>query len=250
MKTFAGGLIGLIISVVLFAGFSLINWASSDEAIKFISAPAVEIIRSNKPFLYGFLMLIFLLQQIWLRLPKVVSLAEVHDARKIIEPFLELVLLEYYKAVRVIAQGQSVVSVRMNVMLPTWRRFKCGRYLKIYYAHGGPAKLRYNNDELELAWRSWSKGHGTCGDAWSKEHVVIYDSVATGLKGPKTSLTQKQVATVSHIKSVLSMPIRHSETKTIVGILNLDSTYNVDKTFFNREDVVNVVTARRLALYP
>jgi hypothetical protein len=240
---FAGGLLGLLISVVLFAGFSLVNYASSDEAGKFISASAVTVIRNNKPFLYGFLILIFLMQQVWLRLPKITSLAEVHDARKTIEPFLELVLLEYYKAVSGIAQGQAVVSVRINIMLPTWRRFRCGQYLKIYYAHGGPAKLRYNNDELELAWRSWSKGRGTCGDAWSKKHIVIFDSDASGLQGPAMSLTLKQLETVAHIKSVLSVPIRHSATKKIVGILNLDSTYNVDKTFFNREDVVNIVTA-------
>jgi hypothetical protein len=239
MKRFAAGIVGLVTSIVLFAGFSVVNWLSSDEALKFVSASLVQFVKDYKPFLYSTIILLFTLQQVWLRWPKPASLADIQELKGIIEPFLAGVLEEYYKAAKSISQ--TVASVRINVMLPTWRRFRFGRYLKIYYCSGGPVGLVYKNDELDLVWK---RGQGTCGEAWKKEWIVVYDSAAEGLTGPKKSLTQKQIGIVGNINSVLSLPIRHSETKKVVGVLNLDSIHNVDKTFFNAEQIVNAVTAR------
>lgn len=239
MNRFATGSVGLLISIVLFAGFSVVNWLSSDEASRFVSESIVQFVKGYKPYLYLAIVILFTLQQIWLRWPKPASLADIQELKEIIEPFLAGVLEEYYKATKGISQ--IAASVRINIMLPTWRRLRLGRYLKIYYSNGGPANLILKNDEFDLVWK---RGQGTCGEAWKKERRVVYDSAAEGLTGPRKSLTEEQVRIVGTINSVLSLPIWHNETKKVVGILNLDSIHNVDKTFFNREEIVNRVTAR------
>lgn len=239
MKRLAAGSVGLVISIVLFAGFSVVNWLSSDEAPRFVSQSIVQFVKDYKPRFYFGIIILFTLQQIWLRWPKPASLADIRELKEIIEPFLAGVLEEYYKAARGISQ--TVAFVRINIMLPSWRRLRFGRYLKIYYSNGGPGGLLYKDDELDLPWK---RGQGTCGATWKKERGVVYDSAAEGLTGPKKNLTEKQIKIVGGINSVLSLPIWHKETKKVVGILNLDSIENVDKTFFNREEVVHAVTAR------
>jgi hypothetical protein len=238
MKKLAFGTGGFIVSVVLFAGFSVANYFSSDEFSK-TNPDIATFVRQYKLWFYIVIIALFSLQQIWIRWPKPVALSEVEELKDIMEAFLFNVFEEYCRVVK--AFTQTVGSVRVNLMLPTWKRLKLGQYIKIYYTHGGLPGVSYRNDELDLRWK---KKQGTCGEAWSKERSVIYDSNTDGYKGPEKSLTQQQLDTVGHIKSVLSVPIRHRETKKIVGILNLDSAHNVDKTFFDHQTVVNVIIAR------
>jgi len=239
MKRLTTGLVGLVISIVLFAGFSVVNWLSSDGASRFVSKSVVRFVKDYELHFYIGIIILFTLQQIWLRWPKPASLADIRERTGIIEPLLDGVLEEYYKAAS--GLSQTVTFVRINIMLPTWRRLRFGRYLKIFYSNGGPGGLLYKDDELDLPWKP---GQGTCGVAWKKERGVVYDSVADGLTGPEKDLTEEQMNIVGGINSVLSLPIWHKETKKVVAILNLDSIENVDKTFFNREEVVHAVTAR------
>jgi hypothetical protein len=238
MKRLAFGAAGFIASVILFAGFSVVNYLSSDEFSK-TNPDLATLVRQYKLWLYSIIIALFSLQQIWIRWPKPVALSDVEELKDIMEAFLLSVFEEYCRVVKSISQTAG--SVRVNLMLPTWKKFRLGRYLKIYYTHGGLPGLMYGNDELDLR---WSKKQGTCGEAWSKERYVIYDSSTDALKGPEKSLTDEQIGVVDNIKSVLSVPIRHKETKKIVGLLNLDSTHNVDKTFFNHQSVANAMIAR------
>jgi len=216
---------------------SLITFPSDEFAST--HSELATFVRQKKLWFYILLITLFSLQQAWIRWPKPVALSEVEELKDIMESFLSTVFAEYYRVI----QGftKTLGSVRVNLMLPTWKKFKLGRYMKIYYTHGGPAGLSYRNDELDLR---WDRKQGTCGEAWRKEHSIIYDSNTAGYTGPERSLTKQQIDCVGHLKSVLSVPIRHKESKKIVGILNLDSTHNVDKTFFDNQLVVNAITAR------
>jgi hypothetical protein len=126
-------------------------------------------------------------------------------------------------------------------MLPTWRRFRCGQYIKIYYTHGGPAGVICPDAERDLRWR---RGKGTCGYAWASGHTAIYDSHDPVYTAAETRLTFKQRQVVGDLKSVLSIPIWTKAQKKVIGILNLDSGWNTDRTFLNHQDVVQRLEAR------
>lgn len=245
MRKIFGHAIGLLVSLVLFVGFNVVNQFSDDSAIKYIGRSAVGFIKEHKVILYATISVLFLLQQAWLRWPKPASLAEIEDMRDAVEAFLKKAIEDYYSSWR--ANHTTVApGIRVNIMLPTWRRFKCGRYLKIYYAHGGPAGIRYPDNEREL---KWTKENGTCGHAWAKEHTVIYDSQDHALRAPGNTLTKDQLGVVANVKSVISVPIRSKVDNSVIGVFNLDSTFNVDRTLFNQEPVVERAEAwaRRFA---
>lgn len=236
-KVFSG-IFGLTISLILFMGFSVVNLLSGDEASRYIGKATVEFFKTWKLWLYGVIGLFFTLQQIWLRWPKPVSLSDVEDLRGIVEPLLKTTLTEYYSTIP--KSAHPAPTVRINIMLPTWRRFRLGCYLKIYYSHGGPAGVRYPDDELDLPWR---RKNGTCGYAWAKKHTVIYDSQTPDFQAPEKRLTPKQRQVVGYIKSVLSVPIWSKKQKKVIGVLNLDSKWNVDRTYFHQENVIQRLEA-------
>jgi hypothetical protein len=229
-----GGILGLVVSLILFMGLSLVNFLSADEAASYIGKGGVDFVKGWKLPLYGAVGLLFLLQQVWLRWPKPASLGDVQELRATIEPLLRGVLVDYYKIIA--SKGANPASVRINIMLPTWRRFRLGRYLKIYYSDGGPAGSVYPGDELDLMWtRRWP---GACGTAWLKKQRVIYDSATDNLKAPERKLSGVQKRVVGNIKSVLSLPIWSKEYEEVLGVLNLDSTWNIDRTLFDQREIV------------
>ncbi len=239
MTRLVAGIFGLVISIILFMGFSVINLLSGDEASKYVGKTTADFFKGSKPWLYGVVGLIFAVQQIWLRWPKPGSLSDVEDLRGAVEPLLETVLTEYYSTIP--KSSQPAPTVRINIMLPTWRRFRLGCYLKIYYSHGGPAGVRYPDDELDL---KWARKKGTCGYAWAVKRPVIYDSENHDFKAPEKRLTPTSIQVVGYIKSVLSVPIWSKAHKKVIGVLNLDSTWNIDRTHFHQEQVIRPLVAR------
>lgn len=235
------GSLGLIVSLLLFAGFNFTNYLSTDEAAVFVGQGTVDVVKAYKAYLYIFLGLLFLTQQIWLRWPKPASHSEVEAIRSIIVPLLERVIAEYAREVASMSGSSALCpAVRCNIMLPTWRRFLLGRYLKIYYSHGGPAGIVYPEGELDLEWR-WKSG--TCGYAWAKNRPTIFDSNDSRFSAPAKRLDKKQRTIVGDIHSVLSVPICLASDSKVVGILSLDSKFNVDNTRFANEQVVGKLIA-------
>jgi hypothetical protein len=129
---FAGGMIGLSISLVLFAGFNVVNLLSSNDAAQYVGAPTVDFFKAQKLWLYSALALLFTVQQVWLRWPRPASLVDVEEIRGIVHLLLQATLDEYYGIVAS-KSTQPAPSVRAHIMLPTWRRFRCGQYIKIYH---------------------------------------------------------------------------------------------------------------------
>jgi hypothetical protein len=236
-----GGIFGLITSLILFMGVNAINLLSQIEASVYIGESLVKFFQEWKFYFYGVIAVLFAAQQIYLRWPKPVSPADVEDIKGIVDVLLNATINAYYSIIN--AKGsQPPSSIRVNVMLPTWPRFMCGRrYIKIYYSHGGQAGIRYPDDEIDLRWK---RGKGTCGYAWTKGHTAIYDSENEDFKAAEKRLMPAQRQVVGSLKSVLSIPIWSKERKKIIGVLNFDSKWNVDRTFFNDQDVIQHLEAR------
>lgn len=232
------GTLGLVISFILFMGVNVVNLLSGDQAAQYVGQATVEFFKDWQLWFYGGVALLFTMQQLWLRIPKPVSLSAVEDLRSPVELLLKNVLNRYYTTMS--QYSQSSPSVRTNIMLPTWRPFRLGRYLKIYYSNGGPAGIRYPDQELDL---TWVKNDGTCGYAWAQRRTVIYDSENEAFKAPEKRLTYQQKQTVGNIKSVLSVPIWSKMEKRVIAILNLDSTWNVDRTLFHQEELIQILEA-------
>lgn len=243
MTKFISGVSGLVVSLVLFSGFSIVNLLSEERSRSHVGDAGVAFFAARKAELYAGIVLLFVAQQVLLRWPKPAAPSDVEAMRITIDPILEAVLNDYYQTIQPLNQAQP--TVRTNIMLPTWRSLRLGRYMKIYYWNGGPAGVIYPEAELDL---QWSPRSGTCGYAWAKRRPVIYDSGNEDFGAPETRLSSKQRRVVGHIGSVLSVAVWSKARKEVVGILNLDSTSNVDQTFFNRQEVVERVEARARAL--
>lgn len=232
---------GLITGLILFMGVSLVNLLSGEEAYLYIGEGTSEFFKKWKLWMYGGFALLFAFQQISLRWPKPVSMFEVEDMKVISNQLLGNAITDYYEEIKKLGGNPILPSARVNLMLPTWRRFRIGQYLKIYYSNGGPAGVSYPGAELDL---KWTRNNATCGAAWAKERTVIYDSNTQGLKSPEGSLTTEQKEVVGDIKSVLSVPVWSKAHKKVVGVLNLDSKWNIDRTFFDRTEVVQLLEAQ------
>lgn len=128
--------------------------------------------------------------------------------------------------------------MRIHVMLPTHRAFGLfGSFLKVYYYYC-PEGVIYSPAELDLTWK---KEEGTCGWAWAKKSIAIYDSVRPDLATPVHRLNLKQRPVVKSIQSVISFPIWHNGK--VVGVLGLDSKENVEQTRFDNEEVLEIFTS-------
>jgi len=81
--------------------------------------------------------------------------------------------------------------------------------------------------------------------------MAIYDSVNPEYKAPEERLKPHHTNVVGDIKSVLSIPIWDRQSKKVIGILNLDSNVsNIDKTYFNKEEILLKMEARAHYLSP
>lgn len=179
----------------------------------------------------GGLTLGFIIYQICLIWPTPTPRGVVEARKQVIEHYLQDFLDTYLELVaQFVGQPQNDLCVRANIMLPTsrWKGIG-GTYLKIYYV-SCPPRITYSNEERSLKWK---KKVGSCGWAWKTKDPCPFDSEDKTLSLPAESLKPIQHRAVLHLKSVLSIPILDKETSKVVGILNLDSVENVEKTHFN-----------------
>jgi hypothetical protein len=184
------------------------------------------------------------LQQIYLVLPKPVSIGVVDKHKTIVESQLTEFLEKYYEILdRTKPKRKAYPIVRVNVMLPTRRwRGLFGTYLKIHYFRC-PDTVIYSGPEFSL---QWGKGEGTCGTAWGVRKPSVFDSATPELRLPARSLPKDKAAIVRSIKCTLSVPICLDDW--VVGVLNLDSKQNIRDTLFLDNDVIVLAGACANAL--
>lgn len=239
-EKFSKGIWGFIISCVLFIGLILVNQCSDPQRPMHIYA-----VQRYQLWFYIVIMGVFAFQQAMVRWPMLASLGDVKYLKWTIEENLKVILREYYAALSSITGEKKAPLVRSNIMLPTrsrtWFRLKLN-YLKIYYSWPSI----YPADEIDLP---WNMGEGTCGFAWQKKRVVIYDSER--YKAPEKRLKKQHRKVVGNIKSVLSMPIWDRQSKRVIGVLNLDSRSGIEGTHFDdKETVLKRLEARAMLLSP
>jgi hypothetical protein len=189
---------------------------------------------------------LFILRAIYMAFPALATKGAVRDREAVITSYLGRFLSEYYRMVRrkrLAAGHPADPTVRVNVMLPTKRiRVLWPASLRIYYTYC-PTGVLYTDEEKTLRWK---KDEGTCGWAWNRKDVTIFDARKQALKIPSTRLSTKQRAVVDAVKSTLSIPIWHRDT--VVGVLNLDSKATVGYTFLDNQDVVDLAVGCAIEL--
>lgn len=185
-----------------------------------------------------FLTVILALQQIYLVLPKPTSRSVVDDRKAVVENYLKGFLNKYYDRLKSFSCNKIDYEppiVRVNVMLPTKRANGLFRaYLKIYYS-ACPEGAPYDGVVRST---KWGKGQGVCGLAWKHGDWTIYDSEHPELKRARDRMkrmSKDQDSVVDKTKSVFSYPLRYHDN--VVGIFNLESLENVDRTKFTDDEV-------------
>jgi len=140
-------------------------------------------------------------------------------------------------------------DIRINVMLIAKKRFRFSKRIKIFYSVGS-----FSDDEKNMLWKKGEKtGCGTCGAAWSNKRPTIFDSKNEIFNVFSKRLSQKQqsVKKIKERNSVLSIQIKAKNKSNIIGVLNLDSKLNIDKTHFEEHEIIEraVVEVRKLIYF-
>jgi hypothetical protein len=222
----------LLLTVLLAFGW---QWVSILERMGFIME------KRRLWWLIGFTGLL-IIQQVYLAFPKPVERGTVEAQKPVIESYLQGFLRRYYDQISSLPSDPrgSPPCVRVNVMLPTKRlRGIGGTYLKIYHVACPPDIIYYDDEFSEV----WKKREGTCGWAWEQGVRSIYDSKNAKLSLPAGRLTESQRRATSHLNSTLIWPIWDKDQNKVVGVLNLDSEQNIEKSFFLHDTIIDSTAA-------
>ncbi|MEM7536971.1 MAG: GAF domain-containing protein [Chloroflexota bacterium] len=227
-----------IIPFILFAGFPFVDYLSSLEVDSLGGRALIELIATNKLYIYGLIMILFFAHYISVNRPKPASAHHVKTMRDVVETFLERLIEGYYM---IVFDQELVVSdsIRVNLMLKTKRPWFQSDVLKVYYnlapnwvgdETDGFTSFSYSQTELDQMWR---KGEGTCGQAWEDNTMRIYDEHK--YPEPREFMTEPQKKINGGLKSVLSVPIWFDQQ--VIGVLNFDSTDTVEISHLDKEAI-------------
>jgi hypothetical protein len=171
--------------------------------------------------------LVFLIQQAILLAPSPADRSKIEERRKVIELNLSVLVTDYYKQ---IAGATITPPIRVNLSLPTRIRPFTWR-LKIYYFFQSVG-TSYSADELGMKFK---RREGAIGRAWSDQNMIFFDGASKSFQSPLNTVHPKKMPLVSHIQSVLAVPIVEKD-KTI-GVLALDSEFPASVTGFDQRNI-------------
>ncbi|HXQ70663.1 MAG TPA: hypothetical protein VN844_09260 [Pyrinomonadaceae bacterium] len=223
------------LALVLAFGWNLTGWLKDANKISNYERLLILLVLAG----------IFVVQQIYVALPKPVDNDEIDKRRALMKIYLRSIYFAYCDELKAMMDQKGPVegAVRVHLMLPTYRAFGLfGSYLKVYYYY---SPIVYNPAELDLPWKM---NEGTCGWAWSKRTITPWDSEDPELSRPMHDTTERQREVVKSIKSVISFPIRHHGK--VVGVLGLDSKLNVTSTKFKEDRMHEALDRLAQALAP
>lgn len=212
----------IVLALVLSQGW---QWAKLLEDQEILDKQGAAIVAIG----FGIL---FLAQQWILTLNEPVERSVVRERSVFVEAYLGQLLKEYYAIL--VAQNANDVAqpvVRVNVMLPVVDRWRMRQRLQICYK-SCPDGVQYRFSELDLY---WSKHNGVVGWVWSRGEPQHYSAGRQDTRSVTQSLTPEQKRAVSHLRSVVSVPILHNGTP--VGVLTLDGQEDVDRTRFGSQPI-------------
>lgn len=233
----------ILFGIIIFIGVALVNYLASPDSTNLFSDSVQVFFSKTKLIWYLFLIVVYVIFQFWKLRPKTASKLMVEELRDVVEEnYLPIALVEYYD-IMLDAGFLKACPVRINVMLRYRKHVFLPSKLKITYQccenHRELFDVEvtdytyagcYADEELECHWKP---GMGACGQALKRKEVVFYDSENPKYSTPYESLSTKQKSVISDVHSVLSIPIWHRRQDRVIGVLNIDSKFNIDKTHFD-----------------
>ncbi|WP_246839019.1 hypothetical protein [Leptospira wolffii] len=94
--------------------------------------------------------------------------------------------------------------------------------------------------ELE---HKWKKGEGACGTAWQNRRICLYDKKDPNFKSPAKTLKPDVKPFADKIGSIISIPIwSKNGDRPVFGIFSIDSSFTIDRTLFDREDIIDLLS--------
>lgn len=229
-----------------------------------LGPPLIEFFSSPTYKLLGLLGIgvVYVAHQLWLSIPSPVPLTEAEKIRDVVEDFyLAVALRTYYDILR--RQGNiSLPPVRINVMLKQRNHWFQRPRMRIVYQfctdQDAPAEREidfenmknmgcYTDEERRWLWRM---GEGTCGQAAKYKEVTFFDSKKPRYGYPADTLRKRSQEVVKGVNSVISIPIWDKEKDKVIGVLNVDSVYNMEVTRFTNKQVAGIFkgVAEKLAV--
>ena len=139
-----------------------------------------------------------------------------------------------------LAMSDGSYALRANVFL------KCDRdetRLCIMYHSTNMTDTK----EIKISFEKWQ---GCTGQAWGYKAPTVADlTLPEVMGGSKWGLTTKQLKITSHLKAILSLPVRHPDNNSIIAILSFDSTSPIAELLANNEKKgVALQVAKQLGL--
>lgn len=126
----------------------------------------------------------------------------------------------------------NVMLLRRRDMLPFGNARKLWPWqqsLKVEFAHGDYTD--FSEDDIK-----WAVDEGVCGTAIEYNKMIWSD--LEDVEVHEWDMTQNQLNATQHLGSVISIPIHVPEDESKdhpVGVLNIDSQANLDRTQFDRD---------------
>ena len=238
--------IKVLVSLILFLGATLINFLASADALYIVSQQTNNFFKASKGLWLIGLGMIYMSYQVWLLRPRPATKGEIERMRNVVEDFYLNFALKVYYEILTHREYQDLPPVRINVMLRQRRYWFIPSKLRIVYQvcanHNQPFEDSeeqlvdlgntgcYSDKEIRWLWKS---GEGTCGQSVKYKEVVIFDSKDGRFGSPGETLRQGSTDIAKGVASVLSIPLWDRKRDRVIGVLNIDSKYNIDKTHFD-----------------
>ncbi|PJZ23923.1 hypothetical protein CH352_18785 [Leptospira hartskeerlii] len=227
----------LIIDSLIFSGLPLVRAANLESTKTYFGNDIPNFVTKHEIIFIIAIVSIFIIRQTFSLIEFPEKNDKVDEFTNIIGAIFTDIVKEYSTKVAEISNGASP-TFRVNIMLKK-RKYFFFTGMKIYYFGSSIEKIHYSEDELDYL---WSKSEGTCGSAWDNSRICIYDKKDNTFRRPVKSLKSRVRPFVSKIGSVISIPIwSKTDNKCVFGILSLDSSFTIDRTLFDRDDIVDIL---------
>lgn len=226
----------LVIGVPLFALPQVGTFLGDSETIMAVFGWTPEVAAIAQYWIFGICIVLFIAGILYEHWKRAKSRSEVWKVSEPIKHMLSVIVREYSLFFSGLGK-KAVPVIRVNLMLPTRRRFSKD-VLRIYFATSNAPARGYTIEEERLQWR---KGVGCCGEAMEHGKPVIFDSSDPRYGAPLSKLNTEQKRLTNSLGSVLSFPVRHPECHEVLAVLNFDSEKNISSTFFHDQHFIAAI---------
>ncbi|EMN73302.1 hypothetical protein [Leptospira interrogans] len=228
----------LLIDIIIFSGIPLIKAAEDPSAKHYIGEQISDFIKNHDLVFVCTIIAIFLLKRTLGLFEAPVGIETVDEFNKIISGVFTDIIREYSLKVQEVTK-EATPSFRINIMIRTKKFYILDR-MKIYYFSSSVERVHYKEVELEYMWK---KKEGACGHAWNNRRPCIFDRKNSHFKSPAKTLKSEVKDFTDKIGSIISIPIwSKNGQRPIYGILSIDSSFTIERTLFDRENIIDLLS--------